>query len=66
MITIRINGEPVPLPGEAPLAQILAERQVHGSFAVAVNTEFVPRAAYPTRVLRDGDEVEIVAPMQGG
>ncbi len=34
--------------------------------AVARNGEFVPRAQYPNINLEPGDEIEIVAPMQGG
>jgi sulfur carrier protein len=34
--------------------------------AVAVNLEFVPRSAHATHQLAQGDDIEIVAPMQGG
>ncbi len=34
--------------------------------AIARNGEFVPRAQYSNTNLQDGDEIEIVAPMQGG
>ncbi|MCP5426505.1 MAG: sulfur carrier protein ThiS [Gammaproteobacteria bacterium] len=34
--------------------------------ATAVNGEFVPRQQRASQVLRDGDSVEILAPMQGG
>ena len=34
--------------------------------ATAVNGTFVPRAARPETTLRDGDQVEVLAPMQGG
>lgn len=34
--------------------------------ATALNGQFVPRAARDRHELRDGDRLEIVAPMQGG
>jgi thiamine biosynthesis protein ThiS len=34
--------------------------------AVAVNREVVPKSAYVTLKLSDGDKVEIVRPMGGG
>jgi sulfur carrier protein len=34
--------------------------------ATAVNGEFVPRQQRENQPLRDGDTVEILAPMQGG
>lgn len=37
-----------------------------GFFAVAVNREVVRRARWPETELREGDEVEIVTPRQGG
>ncbi|NKB23305.1 MAG: sulfur carrier protein ThiS [Kiritimatiellae bacterium] len=36
------------------------------SIAVAVNQEFVPRVDYGKKIVSEGDEIEIVAPMQGG
>lgn len=35
-------------------------------FAVALNMTCVLRAAYATTPVKDGDEVEILMPMQGG
>ena len=40
------------------------EAGVH--FAVAINQQFVPRSAYQTTPLSDGDCVDIIVPMQGG
>ena len=66
MIAVRINGEPASLADGSTLAAALAGRGVDGSFAVAVNEEFVPRSRYAACILRDGDDIEVVAPMQGG
>ena len=40
-----------------------AERQ---GVAVALNGTVVPRSEWPSRPLRDGDEIEIVGAVQGG
>jgi len=37
-----------------------------GTFAVAVNDTFIPRSEYDNTILKDGDRVELLVPMQGG
>lgn len=34
--------------------------------AVAVNGEFVPKSSYDKTNIRNGDHLEVLAPMQGG
>ncbi len=34
--------------------------------AVAINGEFIPKSDHKTHIINDKDEIEIVAPMQGG
>lgn len=64
---IIINGEAKTFTTPPDLAQILAEGGFAGmTVAVARNGVFVPRAAYGATTLTDGDDIEIVAPMQGG
>lgn len=66
-IHLELNGEPVTLDASVTLEQAL-ERWSPGNAAVAVaiNREFVPRGRYGEIRLRDGDEVELLIPMQGG
>ncbi|MGO9358643.1 MAG: sulfur carrier protein ThiS [Xanthobacteraceae bacterium] len=46
---------------------LLGELDFQGShLAVAVNYDVVPRARWPVTVLKDGDQVEILTPRQGG
>ncbi|WP_323716436.1 sulfur carrier protein ThiS [Paracoccus aminovorans] len=63
---ITLNGAPHDLTGptvQDALAQIgLAEAKV----ATALNGAFLPAAARPDTTLKDGDALEVVAPMQGG
>ena len=35
-------------------------------FAVAVNTTFVPRTAYASQPLHEGDAMEVISPVTGG
>lgn len=37
-----------------------------GIFAVALNGDFIPKSRYADVQLKDGDRIELVAPMQGG
>ncbi|WP_343561513.1 sulfur carrier protein ThiS [Kiloniella sp. b19] len=39
---------------------------IEGRFATAVNENFVPISERQTITLRDGDRLEVVAPMSGG
>lgn len=63
---LRINGKPESVHNETTVNALLLDRGQDGRVAVAVNGEFVPRDTYHETVLQDGDEVEILAPMQGG
>jgi sulfur carrier protein len=64
---IQFNGEARTLPPDATLADLLhreglAQRRV----AAEINGEIVPRGAHATRVLADGDRVEVVHALGGG
>jgi sulfur carrier protein len=67
MINIVLNGEPMQVSEGLSVGALLAstdraERRV----AVEVNREIVPRSQHASRVLHDGDRVEIVQAMGGG
>lgn len=66
-MNITINGTMKSLDGTPDIASVL-QSEGYGSKLVAVarNGEFVPRISYADVRLRDGDALEIVAPMQGG
>lgn len=63
---ITLNGEARDLDGPSvtdALAQIgLGTARV----ATALNGHFLPAAARAATILKDGDALEVVAPMQGG
>ena len=62
---IVLNGETRSFGGET-LAELLAEYGFSGRVATAVNEEFVPSSLRVGHILREGDRIEVVAPMQGG
>lgn len=67
---VLINAQPVELSPGATVAGAVAHQQsahgLTGPFAVAVNLQFVPRAQYDQTPLREGDRIEIIAPVTGG
>ncbi|MBU2887297.1 sulfur carrier protein ThiS [Gilvimarinus agarilyticus] len=66
-ISIAINASPVTLKAPASLSDALQQWQSEPSrVACALNGEFVPRSAYPSTRLSEGDQVEIVQPVGGG
>ena len=62
---ITINGTPRDIAATT-LAGALAEADLTGRIATALNGAFVPAALRETTPLRDGDAIEALAPMQGG
>lgn len=65
-MNILINQQPLVLPPHASLADALARQALRPPYAVAVNTQFVPRAQYAQTPLHEGDRVEVVSPVTGG
>ena len=63
---IIVNGDARDVSG-ATLAEALDALDYGAAvIATAVNGRFVPAALRPSTALGNGDEIEIVAPMQGG
>ena len=66
-MTITINGEKKQIEEKATIASILEGLGYAGrKIAVALNTTFIPRGEYAATPINEGDEIEIVAPQQGG
>ena len=66
MLAIIFNGSPMELQEECSLAQAVEIWGYTKGFAVAINQQFIPRSRYDVTTLKKGDDVEILAPMQGG
>lgn len=65
-MNITINQQTVELPDNATVADAVAAWQAKPPFAVAVNTEFVPKSRHAVHTLAEGDRMEVIAPVTGG
>jgi len=67
MIQISVNGEIKELKESLNISQLIEalEYKTKG-FAVAVNTTFVPIVEYEKMMIKNGDTIDILAPVQGG
>ena len=67
MIKVSINGEIKELEESLNIRQMIKalDYRTEG-FAVAINTTFVSIKSYETTIIKDGDTIDILAPVQGG
>ncbi len=64
---VTINGQLKSFESPLNLYDILEQEELIGMMiAVAQNGTFVPKSEYQATSVNDGDDIEIVAPMQGG
>ncbi len=67
MTLVFLNGQPKEVSIGISLTQAIAAWEyTQSDFAVAVNQQFVPRSDHHKTVLNEGDQIEIIAPIQGG
>lgn len=65
-MNIVLNGE-VQQTAAADLAALLAEIELNEAVvATALNGDYVPAEDRAATTLKDGDRIEVLAPMQGG
>lgn len=66
-MTISINGEKKTFEEEQlSVSELLKKLEYKEGFAVALNMTFVLNTTYETTMIKDGDELDILAPVQGG
>jgi sulfur carrier protein len=66
-VQVKLNGEPLDLPEGSTVEQAVAQlTAAPAGVAAAVNGDVVPRGSWAVRLLRDGDQVEVVTAVQGG
>lgn len=67
MIQVSVNGERQEISEDLNIYQLIValEYKTKG-FAVAVNTTFVAIGEYENILIKEGDEIDILAPVQGG
>ncbi len=63
---VKINGEDIAVDGKTVLEYIEENNFNLQRIAVERNEEIVPKAAYKSTVLNDGDKIEIVSFVGGG
>ncbi len=61
-----INGEKRDVESNTTLLALLSQLGASEPYAVAVNHSFVPREQCEGITLADGDQIEILSPIQGG
>lgn len=65
---VEVNGEPRELPEGSTvrgIAQVVGTESGRG-IAVAIDGEVVPKSEWGSKLLRDGQKIEIVRAVQGG
>jgi sulfur carrier protein len=64
---VTMNGEQTEIKEESTIAQLLEQLRIgRERVAVEVNRDIVPKAAYDSYILSDGDKIEIVHFVGGG
>jgi sulfur carrier protein len=65
---VRLNGEPLEVPGGTTVREVLAVAGLgdERGLAVAVDGEVVPRSEWVRRPVTDGQQVEVLRAVQGG
>ncbi len=67
MITIHVNSEAKQIDNSSSIAEALTAWGYQSEkIALAINGEFVPRTEYNDHYFQAGDQVDVVAPIQGG
>lgn len=66
-MTISVNGETMSFDVESmSVKELLEKLNYKEGFAVALNTTFVLNSTYNETMIKDGDALDILAPVQGG
>lgn len=63
---IIVNQVEYELPPHSMVTDALNLINATPPFAVAVNLHFVPKSQYAQHVLREHDQIEVIAPVTGG
>lgn len=65
-MNISINGEPTSTSAETLAVLLVQNGFANATIATAVNATFVSQDQRQNYSLNEGDQIEILAPMQGG
>lgn len=61
-----VNTQEIEISESATLHQALKRFEAQPPFAVMVNGDFIPKSQYETHQLKENDQVEVLAAIQGG
>jgi sulfur carrier protein len=63
---VRVNGEQREI-NASRIDALLSELEYEGThFAIALNYDVLPKSRWADTALKNGDEIEIITPRQGG
>ena len=63
---VTVNGESMRLPARFSIDDLIEQLAVSARYAVEINGQIVPRSAHASRLVAEGDVIEIVAAIGGG
>jgi len=63
---VTINGTETELPHGITVQDLIEQFDIRNKVAIEINEEIVPRSRFESRVLEDGDRIEIVRAIGGG
>ena len=66
-MNIKINGEEHFIEENKTISEILDQLSLKPeSIAIAINYQVLPKTAYTSRLVKEGDKLEIIHAVQGG
>lgn len=65
-ISIKINQQRLDVAESETLMERIQRMTLPAIYAIAINGKFVPKEQYAQYQLKQGDEIAILTPMQGG
>ena len=63
---IMVNQIERQVPADSTIDDVLLLIDAKPPYAVAINYQFVPKTKHAEEILREGDEMEVIAPVTGG
>ena len=67
MIQVSINGKPQQLKPDTTIQEMLKTLDYQNKWlGVAINTTFISKTAHDKTIIKEGDHIDILSPIQGG
>ncbi|MCS5712605.1 sulfur carrier protein ThiS [Candidatus Berkiella aquae] len=65
-ISVKINQQVLDIAANETLQKLLQGMILPSIYAIAINGKFLPKEQYLQYQLKQGDEIAVLTPMQGG